>query len=225
VPKGAKYKHINVFGVHGSFDVALQFARDRPSNMDGVVLSAGSVLANFEWSEAKGNLAAWGKGWNACEMLIGQDAFDNEERAYGAYHNPQYNRFIEGGLRMMSEGRVEAGSWQIDHAASKQESRHYFKVKVLKPVTLAGVKVPAGKELEAFSSFKWTPQQMETMAEEIQLEVKNTWITGTMRKLSSPIISLPCAYHIALGSSPPFSRHRICNFLTNHLRRPLPHCS
>jgi uncharacterized SAM-dependent methyltransferase len=182
LPKCAKYKYINVFGVHGSFDVALEFARGRPSNMDGVVLSAGSVLANFEWDEAKGNLADWGKGWNACELLIGQDAFDNETRAYGAYDNPHYRRFIEGGLAMMVNGQVQGGTWTIGHHASQAESRHYFTVRINRDVTIAGMDIPAGNSLTAFSSYKWTPQQMRTMAQQIKLEVKQVWVTGTMRK-------------------------------------------
>ena len=115
------YKHVKCFGLHGTYDHALEWlrsssAKDKPKT----ILWLGSSLGNFKRHEAAPFLAEFGHAMKPGDtMLIGIDSCKDPDRVYHAYNDKANvtHEFILNGLkhanRLMERESFKLEEWEV----------------------------------------------------------------------------------------------------------------
>lgn len=177
------YKHVKCFGLHGTYDHALEWlrsssAKDKPKT----ILWLGSSLGNFKRHEAAPFLAEFGHAMKPGDtMLIGIDSCKDPDRVYHAY-NDQANvthEFILNGLkhanRLMERESFKLEEWEVIGEYDEEAGRHHAFVAPLKDVVVEDVKIPKGERIRIEESYKYSREEILELWEGAGLVENTVW--------------------------------------------------
>jgi EasF-like predicted methyltransferase len=175
VPKGT-FKHVQCFGLHGTYDDGLEWLQqadnaDRPK----VVLSLGSSIGNFTRVEAVRFVKQFADILSPADrLLFGVDACQESEKVYHAYNDAQgiTNQFTLNGLKhankLLGHTAFDMSEWDAIGHYDEQDGRHQAFVTPKKDVTLSllegvHVNVHAGEKIRIEESYKYSPAQAQEL--------------------------------------------------------------
>ena len=175
VPKGT-FKHVQCFGLHGTYDDGLEWLQ-QPENADRpkVVLSLGSSIGNFTRDEAVGFVKQFADILSPADsLLIGVDACQEPEKVYRAYNDSEgvTNQFTLNGLnhanKLLGHTAFDLSEWDAIGHYDEQDGRHQAYVSPKKDMKLSlsenvHVSVHAGEKIRIEESYKYSPAQAQDL--------------------------------------------------------------
>lgn len=177
------YKHVKCFGLHGTYDHALEWlrsssAKDKPKT----ILWLGSSLGNFKRHEAAPFLAEFGHAMKPGDtMLIGIDSCKDPDRVYHAYNDKANvtHEFILNGLkhanRLMERESFKLEEWEVIGEYDEEAGRHHAFVAPLKDVVIEDVKIPKGERIRIEESYKYSREEILELWEGAGLVENTVW--------------------------------------------------
>ncbi|KAF3043996.1 hypothetical protein E8E12_005344 [Didymella heteroderae] len=177
------YKHVKPFGLHGTYDHALEWLRssavkDKPKT----ILWLGSSLGNFKRQDAAPFLAGFSDALKTGDtMLIGIDSCKDPSRVYHAYNDKQNvtHEFILNGLkhanRLMNKENFNLDEWEVIGEFDKEAGRHHAFVSPLKDVAIEGVQISKGEWIRIEESYKYSRDEILKLWEGAGLAENAVW--------------------------------------------------
>ena len=194
VPEGT-FKHVQCFGLHGTYDDGLEWLQNKENaSRSKVVLSLGSSIGNFTRPEA----AAFAKQFAdilspSDRLLFGVDACQEPEKVYHAYNDSEgiTNEFTLNGLKhankLLGHTAFDLADWDAIGYYDEQDGRHQAFVSPKREVRVEGVLVHAGEKIRIEESYKYSPAQAQELWEASNVIEGASWTncTGSYSKFSS----------------------------------------
>lgn len=175
VPKGT-FKHVQCFGLHGTYDDGLEWLQ-RPENAGRpkVVLSLGSSIGNFTRGEAVGFVKQFADILSPADrLLIGVDACQEPEKVYHAYNDSEgvTDQFTLNGLnhanKLLGRTAFDLSEWDAIGHYDEHDGRHQAYVSPKKDMKLVlsedvHVSLHAGEKIRIEESYKYSPAQAQEL--------------------------------------------------------------
>lgn len=177
------YKHVKCFGLHGTYDHALEWlkssaVKDKPKT----ILWLGSSLGNFKRHEAAQFLAGFAKAIRTGDtMLIGIDSCKDPSRVYHAYNDSQNvtHDFILNGLahanKLMGGEVFKLHEWKVIGEFDAEAGRHHAFVVPLKDVVVDNVKINQGERIRIEESYKYSQEEITRLWGDASLAENTVW--------------------------------------------------
>lgn len=170
VPEGT-FKHVQCFGLHGTYDDGLEWLQ-RKENVcrPKVVLSLGSSIGNFTRDEAVGFVKQFADILSPSDrLLFGVDACQEPEKVYKAYNDSEgvTDQFTLNGLnhanKLLGHTAFNLADWDAIGHYDEEDGRHQAFVSPKKDCTIEGVHVHAGEKIRIEESYKYSPAQAQKL--------------------------------------------------------------
>ena len=175
VPKGT-FKHVQCFGLHGTYDDGLEWLQQAENaGRPKVVLSLGSSIGNFTREEAAGFVKQFADILSPADrLLIGVDACQEPEKVYHAYNDAEgvTNQFTLNGLnhanKLLGHTAFDLCEWDAIGRYDEHDGCHQAYVSPKKDVNLSlsedvHVYIHAGEKIRIEESYKYSPAQAQEL--------------------------------------------------------------
>ncbi|PGH15720.1 hypothetical protein AJ80_05428 [Polytolypa hystricis UAMH7299] len=163
----ANYKHVQCFGLWGTFEDGFEWAKSVSGPR--VFLSLGSIYGNDRFDRAVKYLKKCADVLRPEDLiLIGIDCHPDPDAVWRSYHDSQglFEQFIRNGFRFSNE--VIGGQWYRDEdwevrgVLEQNPLQHRFVLRAVRDVDYppADLHFTTGMEIECYEGIKQTPELM-----------------------------------------------------------------
>ena len=197
--KHDSYKHVNCFGLHGSYDDGLHWLRES-KRKPTTILSLGSSIGNFARREAAEFVASFAAEFRPEDkFLIGIDSCKDPVKVYHAYNDREglTHRFILNGLaqanRVSGTESFDVQDWKVVGQFNESKGCHQAFLVPLKDVNVFGLTITKGEEIRIEESYKYSMDEIADLWDAAGVAAGPSWFnTSADYGMSNPSRWLNC---------------------------------
>ena len=164
VPKG-HYKHVQCFGLHGTYDDGLAWLSKPDHRMrPKCILSLGSSLGNFPHSDAGPFLKGFAEILQPSDtVILGLDACHDPDRVFRAYNDrkgvtEKFNRHgLDQANQLLGKEVFKQDEWQVIGEYDEKAGRHRAFYIPLKDISFEDILLKKGERIRFEESWKYSP--------------------------------------------------------------------
>ncbi|KAF2663149.1 hypothetical protein BT63DRAFT_128327 [Microthyrium microscopicum] len=163
-----RYRHVQCFGLWGTFDDCLKWAKNVHSPK--CYMSLGSMFGNDHFKEAVGRLKAWTDIMRPQDlMLLGLDGTQDRDAIWRSYHDEQglFHNFIRNGMvhsnAVLGHEWFKPQDWDISGEFQDFPLMHRFVIQARRDVRCEplGLSFRRGYKIVCYEGFKYEPAMMQ----------------------------------------------------------------
>jgi EasF-like predicted methyltransferase len=181
----SRFKHIKCFGLHGTYDDALEWLKSKDVCMiPKAVLSMGSSIGNFTKPDAAQFLNSFASTLQPGDcLLIGIDACNNPRKVFHAYNDMEgvTHKFILNGLEhaneLLGSQDFDTNTWKVfgEYRYDEFGGRHMAFVSPTRDVVIDGISIKKNEKIQIEESNKFTTEETRQMFNEAGLVEGAKW--------------------------------------------------
>ena len=168
------YQHVSFRGLHGTYDDALSWLKNRPNNsVDGsttCIMTLGSSIGNFTPDEATNFLKGYARILGPADLiLVGLDACQDPKRIFRAYNDSKHvtERFYRNGLehanRLLGYQAFKQEDWKVGTAVDERLNKHWASYVALKDIKTKDLSFRAGEVIPFEEAWKFSEERSDKL--------------------------------------------------------------